>query len=241
MSPHHLLLAAALLLPSAALAQAQVEPSAREIVVSGTGEASAAPDIATANFAVERNAKTAREALDQANAGMRAVIDGMKALGVEDRDLQTSGFGISPQYRYDDNSGGRREPPELVGYEVRNSLAVRVRDVTRVGEVLDRAVSLGVNSGGSVAFDFADAANLRAEARRKAVADATATARTLTEAAGVPLGPVVRIAMDDAASPPPTPMYRMAADAAAPAVPVQAGVSTIGASVTVTFALGSAN
>lgn len=221
------------------------EPVRREIVVSGTGEAHAAPDMASATFAVLRGARTAREALDQANTAMAKVIEGMKALGVEARDVQTSGFGITPQYRYDNDGNGDQKPPELIGYEVRNGLGVRIRDVGRIGEILDRAVTLGVNSGGDIAFDIDDPTALRIDARRKAVRDATATARALAEAAGVPLGPVVRIDVaDDAIPPPPMPMARMAMDAApAPksSVPVETGESTIRASVTMTFAIGAAD
>lgn len=236
------LVAAIALMPATALAQAPAtQPTPREIVVDGTGEARAAPDLATATFAVVRNAKTAREALDQANTAMREVIDGMRALGVESRDLQTSGFGIQPQYRYDNDNDGEQRPPELVGYEVRNGLTVRIRDVGKAGEVLDRAVSLGVNSGGDISFGMDDPAKLRTQARQDAVRDATANASALAEAAGVKLGPVVRmVASESGAFPPPPPMpmgrMKMAAEAA-PAAPVEAGETAVQANVSMTFSI----
>ncbi len=227
----------------AASAQDAATPNddVRRIVVSGVGEASAAPDMATATFAVQRSAKTAREALDQSNEAMRAVLDGMRALGIEARDLQTSGFGISPEYVYDNEDDGRRDPPKLVGYEVRNGLSVRIRDVARIGDVLDRAVGLGVNSGGDIAFSIDDPAALKAEARRLAVADAASTARLVADAAGVQLGEVVRVNLSESQPPmPPVPMQRMAMEAPAPAssVPVAAGELTVSAEATMVFAIG---
>ncbi|MEF2552480.1 SIMPL domain-containing protein [Aurantimonas sp. A2-1-M11] len=231
--------------PAAALAQAPSPQAAsrtapeRTIVVTGTGEARAAPDIAMTNFTVLRSAETAREALDAANAAMREVTAGIRALDIADRDLQTSGFSIAPQYRYDNNGDGTQKPPELVAYEVRNSLTVRVRDIARLGEILDRAVTLGVNQGGEISFDVADPQDTRNAARREAVADAMATATILAEAAGVTLGAVREIS-ESAGEMPPQPMARsmkMMAAEAAPSVPVEAGENSFSASVRMVFAI----
>lgn len=235
--------AALVVLPAVASAQSAPPappPPPREIVVSGSGEAVAAPDLATASFDVVRNAKTAREALTANSQAMSAVIAGLKEMGVESRDMQTSGFGITPQYRYDNNNDGRQDPPELVGYEVRNGVFVRIRDLGKAGEILDRAISLGVNSGGNIAFTIDDPAKLRIEAKQKAVRDATATATALAEAAGVKLGRVTRLEASEGFSPPPPlQMARkaMALDAPAPAVPVEGGESSVQASVTMAFAI----
>lgn len=211
----------------------------RTIRVTGTGEARARPDQATASFTVLRSADTARNALDAANAAMAKVTAGLREGGAEDRDLQTSGFSISPQYRYDQNqTDGAQKPPEIVGYEVRNTLTVTIRDVARVGEILDKAVSLGVNQGGEISFGLSDPKKIRDEARRDAVADARATASLYADAAGVALGPVRDITGAGLTIPPPVPMVRsmkmMAADAA-PSVPVEAGENTYTTSVTMVF------
>ena len=238
-------LAGALLLAPAAPAAAQASSPGEasrgpSIVVTGTGAAAAKPDRALVGFTVLRTAETARAALDVANAAMADVGKGMRALGIEDRDLQTSGFSISPQYRYDDGKGGRQEPPTLVGYEVRNSLMVRVRDLKRLGEILDRAVSLGVNQGGDISFEVSEPAQARAEARRKAVADARATAEVLAEAAGVTLGAVREITDEQGASPP-VPLARSSMklmSAEASSVPVETGESSFTASVRMVFGIG---
>ncbi|GGD39917.1 SIMPL domain-containing protein [Aureimonas glaciei] len=233
-------LSASMLCLSLASAAAEEARPPRQIVVTGIGEASAKPDIAVTDLTVLRVGETARAALDEANAAMADVVAAMKALSIEDRDLRTSGFSIAPQYRYENRTDGTQAPPILTGYEVRNTLSVRIRDIAAVGALLDKAVSLGINQGGDIAFVLSDPAPVRTEARREAVADAMATAKTLAEASGVELGPVVSIAAgDDAAPPRPMAMERMAL-AAAPmdkSVPVEAGESTLRTTVTMVFDL----
>jgi uncharacterized protein len=219
-------------------ASAETNPPPRQIIVTGVGEASAKPDIAVTALTVLRTGETARAALDEANKAMGEVTEAMKALQIESRDLQTSGFSINPQYRYDQKPDGTQAPPVLVSYEVRNTLSVRIRDVAAVGALLDKAVSLGVNQGGDISFTLSDPAPTRTAARREAVKDATATAKTLAEAAGVTLGAVVTIDANDFGEPPrPMPMERMAL-AASPmdkSVPVEAGENTMRATVRMVF------
>ncbi len=238
---HRNLIAALLVLATPVLAGAQepAAPAPRTLVVTGTGEATMKPDLAIASFTVLRSAETARAALDQASAAMSEVTAGMRELGAEDRDLQTSGFSIVPQYRYDNQRpDGVQTPPAIVGYEVRNTLTVRVRDIARLGEILDRAVTLGVNQGGDISFAVAEPRQARDAARKKAVADAAATAELLAEAAGVTLGPVREIS-EDLGVIPPMPLNRsmkmMAAEAAPSVVPVETGENTFTASVRMVY------
>ena len=142
------------------------------------------PDLALLSLSVMREAKTARAALDANNDAMAAVIAAMKAAGIKDRDLQTAGIQINPRYNYTNKPDGSQEA-ELVAYQVTNTLSVRVRDIDKTGEILDKAVSLGVNQGGGISFTNDNPAATITEARKKAVADAMAKAKTLAEAAGV--------------------------------------------------------
>lgn len=229
----------ALALPAAAKAQDNNRPFP-QIVVTGKGEAAVAPDMAIIGVAVMREAETAREALDQNNQAMADVIAAMKEAGIEDRDLQTAGLSINPRYVYPNDNNDETEP-RIVAYQVTNNLTVRVRDLDRVGEVLDQSVTLGVNQGGSIAFVNDDPSEATAEARRKAVEDAMGRARTLAETAGVELGDVIQIS--ERSAPPPIPypqpqMMRMAADAGAESVPVQAGENSYVVHVDVTFEIG---
>lgn len=232
-----LAVAAALALPTIATAQQASNPAPR-IIVAGEGEAAVAPDLAIITLSVLREAETAREALDENNAATAAVIAAMKEAGIESRDLQTSGLQINPRYVYPKNDDGE-DQPRIVAYQVTNTLTVRVRDIARVGEILDRSVSLGVNQGGGVAFSNDDPSAARTEARRRAVEDAIARARTLADAAGVGLGPIIELS-EQSFAPPPMPMaagraFRMAAQS--DAVPVEAGESVYRIQVNATFEL----
>ncbi|EJN04307.1 SIMPL domain-containing protein [Phyllobacterium sp. YR531] len=222
--------------PFAAFADETPRP---RIIVTGEGEAAVAPDTAILSLVVMEEKPTAREALTANNASMAKVLDGMKKAGIADRDLQTSGFNIEPRYVYPENNNGKQPPeaPKIVGYAVSNSLSVRVRDLKKVGEILDQSVSLGVNQGGNLTFTNDKPDAILEEARKKAVASAVSKAKTLSAAAGVELGKVVEIS-EQSYNPRPMPMAQgkmmaMAADS----VPVAAGENTYNVSVNVTFEL----
>jgi uncharacterized protein YggE len=207
---------------------------AGRITVTGEGMVSAVPDMAVISFGVLKSAATARQALDQANQALSEAIAGLKDKGIEARDIQTSGFSVSPQFDY---SGKNGTAPKLTGYQVSNQLTVRIRDIGALGKVLDDAVSNGINSGGSLSFGNSKEKDLVAEARKAAVVDAISKAKALTEAAGVTTGNILSIS-EDSPMPPPVPMVRMAmAKEATDSVPVQAGESDYHARVTVTFAI----
>lgn len=234
MARHLLPLALAAAIAFPAMAGAADSPPPPRIVVTGEGEATATPDLALLTLSVMREAKTARAALDANNDAMASVIAAMKSAGIKERDLQTAGIQISPRYNYTNKPDGQEA--ELIAYQVTNTLSVRIRDIDKTGEILDRAVSLGVNQGGGISFSNEDPTATVTEARKKAVADAMAKARTLAEAAGVSIGRVLEIT-DQNVAPPPIPMNAKAFDAARESVPVQAGENSYTVQVTVTFEL----
>lgn len=221
-------------------AAAQEDPAFRpKISVTGEGEARVSPDMAVIQIAVVREAETAREALDANNEAMNAVVEELKASGIEPRDLQTSGLSINPQYVYPNNNNGEQKP-RITGYQVTNGLTIRVRDLSKVGEILDQSVSLGVNQGGNIVFTNDNPSAALNDARKSAVQDAISKAQTLAEAAGVSLGNVLEIS-EHMTPPPPRPlgmkMMRMEAAAADASVPVEAGENTYEVRVNVTFEL----
>ncbi|TGQ63551.1 MAG: SIMPL domain-containing protein [Mesorhizobium sp.] len=236
MTRHLLPLALAAAIAFPAMAAAADSPAPPRIIVSGEGEATISPDLALLSLSVMREAKTARAALDANNDAMAAVIAAMKAAGIKDRDLQTAGIQINPRYNYTNKPDGSQDA-ELVAYQVTNTLAVRVRDIDKTGEILDKAVSLGVNQGGGISFTNDNPAATIEEARKKAVANAVAKAKTLASAAGVTIGRVLEIT-DQNIAPPPMAINAKAFDAAAgAAVPTQAGENAYNVQVTVTFEL----
>lgn len=226
--------ALAIVLSSAAMQPAAAAADAtRQITVTGEASVSAAPDMAILNIGVLKIAATAREALDENNSALSEVMDKLKSAGIADKDLQTANFSISPQFDYSSKPG---EHPKLVGYQVSNTLTVRVRDLKKLGNLLDDAVTGGVNSGGSLSFTNSNMDELLGKARKDAVKDAFAKAKELTEAAGVKAGAVLSISENSAPSAP-GPVLRMTMAKEADAVPVAAGENEYQARVTVTMSI----
>jgi hypothetical protein len=163
----------------------------------------------------------------------------MKAEGIEARDLKTSDFSIQPRYlQPPPDQTGRREPARIVGYTVRNSLSVRVRDLSTLGAILDKSVTLGVNQGGNVTFTNTDPSKVLEKARVMAVKQALAKAQTLAAAAGVKAGKILEIS-EQSHNPRPQPMGRMELAAAVPAdrVPVESGENTYRVTVSLRVAI----
>lgn len=229
--------ALAALASAPALAQ-EARPREPVITVTGEGQSDVAPDMAIVDLGVIKDGKTAREALDANNKAMAEVMKALKDAGIAERDLQTSGFTISPQYHFPQTENGENKPPVLVGFQVANMLSVRIRDLAKLGAILDQTVTLGVNQSGGIRFTNDKPDSAISEARKRAVEDAIAKARELTQAAGIGLGRVLEIS-ETSYRPQPMPMMRSAAakDFAAEAVPVAAGETSYAVTVTVTFAL----
>ena len=211
------------------------------ISMEGRGEVSAAPDTAFVNSGVTTQGATAREALDANSAAMSRLIETLKAAGIEPRDIQTSGFSVSPNYVYSDqrDANGYQLPPKIMGYSVSNSVTVRVRQLDILGVVLDQSVTVGANTISGVSFAVDDPTALYDEARRRAFASARSKAELYTEAADEELGSIRSIVEGQVYSPPQPYMRRdMAMEAMASAVPVEAGELAFAINVTVTWDLG---
>jgi uncharacterized protein YggE len=210
------------------------------ISIEGHGEVTATPDTAYVTSGVTTQGATAREALDANNAAMTELIAALKAAGVEERDIQTSGFSVQPNYVYTDarDQNGYTLPPKINGYQVYNTVNVRIRALDSLGAVLDRAVTVGANTINGVSFSVADPSKLLDEARRLAFADALAKARLYTDAARVDLEAIKSISETQNYGQPQPYMMREAAMSADAAVPVQTGELTFAINVSVTWELG---
>jgi uncharacterized protein YggE len=207
-------------------------PEKRTISLSGTGTVKWAPDIVSISTGVESDAPVAKDALAKNTAAMTRVIEELKQSGIEPKDIQTTNFSVEP--RYDDRDDGK--PAKLVGYHVTNSVFITVRDISKLGEVLDKIVDFGANSIGGIAFGVANREGIENEARKLAMADAIAKAKLFAEAAGAKLGEVMTISEQGGYQP-----YfekRAAAPMAASApVPIEAGTESVSMQVSVTWEL----
>lgn len=206
--------------------------------LTGTGEVSARPDQASISSGVVSEAKTARAALDENNAAMAAVIEAVKKAGVADEDVQTSGFSVSPRYVHPrrPKNGETPKPPTIVGYRVSNQVSVLIKDLEKLGGVLDAMVTVGANQVNGVSFSFQDDTSLMDQARDLAVKDATRKAGLYASAAGVKLGRILSIAEARVYSPRPR-AFAAEAVARAADVPVEAGESSLSISVNITWEL----
>jgi len=215
------------------------ETDTPSIVVTGEGHVDLAPDMAVLLLTVSREAKTAKAALDENSAAMSDVLTAMRALGIDKIDLQTSSFSVQPKYYYPaQGSSGNREAPKEVAYIVRNSLNVRVRNIDRVGDILDKSITLGVNEGGNISFSDNDPSSALSQARTLAVQDAISKAKTLARAAGVKLGNILKIS-ERTVSQRPVPMSRatMSMADSSNGVPITGGENTYRVIVNVSFAI----
>lgn len=204
------------------------DDQARRITVTGQGHAQAEPDIATLSIGVETEAKTPGEALADNARRMTKVMTRLKDAGVAAKDMQTSQLGIWPVF------ADRQPPGRTVGYRTSNQLSVTIRDIDRLGSVLDEAVADGANRVNGPTFSIADPEPLSAAARDAAVMNAIAKAKRYAAAVDVELGSVISInEIDDK----PIIHRQLRAETMATSTPIAPGETTIVASVTMTFAI----
>ena len=167
----------------------------RTVTVDGKGEAYAVPDIAQFNFSVVSLKATVADAQKEASTKINAITAYLKEQGVEEKDIKTSGYNVSPQYEWQQVTciaypcpSGKRV---LKGYEVRQSTDVKVRDTAKAGDLLAEAGSRGATEVSGLTFTVDDEDAVQAEARAEAVADAKNKAELLAKSLGVRLGRVV--------------------------------------------------
>jgi uncharacterized protein YggE len=202
------------------------------ISVSGSGQAFGRPDLAIIQIGVQSNGPDLGQVLAENNQRADAILAALKALGIEDKDLQTSNFSIYPQRDYDPTTG---QPKDTITYHVNNTVSVTVRDLSKLSRVLSEAVTAGANQIHGIAFSVADPAALEAEARAKAMADARARAEQLAKAAGVTLGSPISISESFNYAPPtPLALDRVAAEAVT-AIPVATGQLQVSIQVNVAY------
>lgn len=206
------------------------------ITVLGTGEISARPDQAQVTLGVVTQATTASAALDANTRSIKSLFETIAKHGIAEKDMQTSNFSVSPQYRHD-RAG--TNPPEIVGYQVSNQVRVKVRQLESVGKLLDSVVQGGANQIQGVQFSVADPQPLLDAARRKAVADARRKAELYAKEAGVVLGPVLSI--DEQVHGGPRPFEGGMVREMAAAVPIAAGEQDFQVSIVMKFAIEPGN
>jgi uncharacterized protein YggE len=166
--------------------------SKNTITVSGSGEVYAKPDLALTTFSVLTEKKTIAKAMEENTEKMNAVIDSIKEQGVEEKDLKTTSFNIYPRYEWREKTqfypSGRRI---LVGYEIRQSLEVKIRDMEKIGVIIQKATDAGANQVGDLRFTIDDQDEVKKQARGQAIDKAKEKAEELASQLGVKLVRIV--------------------------------------------------
>ena len=201
--------------------------------VAAQAEARRAPDIATVSAGVVTQAADANAALRQNAEQMAKVVAAIRAAGVADRDVQTAGVNLNPQYRYAEN-----QPPAITGYQASNTVNVTVRDLARLGRILDALVATGANQVNGPSFDIDRKEPVLDEARRAALDRARARADMYAQALGLRVRRIVSIDEAGGGFPRPIPMMAMAKAARDEATPISPGENVLSVSLNVVFELG---
>lgn len=203
--------------------------------VSARAESKRVPDVATISTGVVTQAADANTAMRQNAEQMAKVVGAIKAAGVAERDIQTSGINLNPQYRYAEN-----QPPAITGYQASNTVNMKVRDIGKLGKVLDSLVAQGANQVNGPSFEVDKPDEAYDEARLAALKKAEARAKTYADAMGLRVRRIVSIS-EGAGFQPPMPMMRMQAMDAAMGgkeTSVSPGETTLSANLDVVFELG---
>lgn len=220
---------------AATSAAAQQTPAT--LTLSAEAEVQAAPDIADIGAGVVTQAADAGGALAANSAQMARVVAALKKAGIADRDIQTSGLNLQPQYRYEQN-----QPPELTGFQASNRVQVTLRDLKGSGKVIDTLVREGANQIDGPNFRLAKPEPLLDKARAEAVGKARARAELYALAAGLKVKRITAIS-EASQQRPPTPMARMASadsiemSGSRVAPPVSPGEVGLVAQITMAFEL----
>lgn len=196
--------------------------------VTGEGKVSIKPDVATVTVGISVSAPTVKEAQDQINANINKVSQGIKSLGISDKDIQTTNYNINPNYDY------KTSIQQITGYSANTNLLIKVRNLDNVNSVLDTATKMGANQVGGVNFDVDDKTKAENEARAKAVANAKTKAIDAAKIAGFRLGKIVNYQENSNDFPRPVSMLFSAMEAKTTA-PTQVEPGSTDITITVTL------
>jgi len=159
----------------------------RTITVSAEGKVVVSPDIAKLSFSVVSEGANSKTLADNNIKQMNAAIDFIKSKGIDEKDIKTTQYDLSPRYNYDKNTGRSY----IYGYTLTQTVLVKIRDLTEVAEVLAGLPPLGINQISSVSFDIDDPEKFLTDARNQAFDKAKIKAENMAEKNNVSLGEVI--------------------------------------------------
>jgi uncharacterized protein YggE len=161
---------------------AHATTNAKTLTTHGEAEITVAPDTAFLTFGVESEAATAAASLEANAVAMEKVIASIKNQGIPEKEIQTSGFSLYPNYEYVRKNN--RDVRELTGYRVHNNVSIKTKQLKDLGKLIDTTVNAGANIVQNISFGIENTIALEEEALKAAVKHARSKADTLAEAAG---------------------------------------------------------
>ncbi len=215
----------ALFLAASLPAAAQSEQKPPSITVTGEATISQAPDLAVLQAGVSSQAKTARDAMSASAKLMAAVLIALKEAGVPENDIQTSRLSLRPLRE------PNRNPATIVAVEASSLLTVRLRDIGKAADTLDKMIGAGANVVSGIGFEISEPSRLLDRARVEAIADARRKAEIYAKAANVTLGRPLSISENYISRP------GIAMRTSPAAMPIQPGEEKIGINVQVSYEL----
>ncbi|HEU4586561.1 MAG TPA: SIMPL domain-containing protein [Gemmatimonadaceae bacterium] len=202
-----------------------------EIVTSAQGEAQFTPDRARIFIGVQTRAKSAQEAGAENARKQEAVIAAIQALGIPKERISTANYSVFPEQQFNPQQGDRE--PKIIGYNVQNTVRVDIHDISRIGAIIDAALSKGANNINSLDFYASNQDSTRRQALAEAVQRARGDAEALARAAGGQLGELIELSSAPVSIPrPPVPYMTMARAESVSATPVNPGEETLTVTVT---------
>ena len=216
-------LAAMLAMPSSALLSQEVTRQPPQITINANGEVQVTPDRARVSLGVETHATTAREASQQNAAAQTKIIAALRAAGIPQASIRTTGFNVAPKQEYIPETRTWR----VDGYQVTNIVVVVVEPVSKVGEIIDVALEAGANRVAGLNFEIKDATAAREAAIKQAVERARREAEIVATAAGGRILGLIEINVNSYEPSPPRPMMEMARMDQAASTPVSEGTQPV--------------
>lgn len=205
---------------------------------SGEGKVTAKPDVALIDLAIVTDAPTSKAAQDQNSAKSKSLTEFLSKQGIDEKDIKTTSYNIYPQYYYPPYPTAEVRVPKITGYQVNQSVQVKIRDLAKADKILDGVVSAGVNQINNFQLTIDDPEKLKEEARAQAIKDAKAKAEKLEDQLDIDLGRIINFSENTGGYPVPV-FYDKAMDSrggmggGGPSIPT--GENEINVSVSITY------
>lgn len=207
------------------------------ISVTGIGEVYVTPDIGLVDMSVLAKNNDVSVATSESSKKMNAIIEYLKGNGVEEKDIKTTSFNIYPVYAWEEKTGRRN----LDGYEVSQTVEVKIRDLSKVGDIISNATELGANNVSSLSFTVDDDEKVKEDAKELAIKDAREKAKNLEKSLGVRLVKIVNFSEGTYPTYSYDSHYKTAAGGAemlsSVAPTIQTGQNKITSTVTITYSV----